>query len=80
VKDTEIVRCPHCDGDGTQEGPGGLEPCCHCHGKGEQVFGSPDDADVARASVSEKCRECGVYPTDHKGVCEGCLAYREHQQ
>ena len=25
------------------------------------------------------CRECGVYPPDHKGVCEGCLAYREHQ-
>lgn len=28
---------------------------------------------------AEKCRECGVYKADHKGVCEGCLAYREHQ-
>lgn len=27
----------------------------------------------------EICAECGVYPADHKGVCEGCLAYREHQ-
>jgi len=25
-----------------------------------------------------KCIECGVYPADHKGICEGCLAYREH--
>ena len=29
--------------------------------------------------AKEKCSECGVYPPDHKGVCEGCLAYREHQ-
>jgi thymidylate synthase (FAD) len=26
-----------------------------------------------------KCTECDRYPADHKGVCEGCLAYREHQ-
>ena len=28
----------------------------------------------------EICQECGVYPADHKGYCEGCLAYREHQE
>lgn len=35
-----------------------------------------DDLD---GEAEEKCQECGVYPADHKGVCEGCLAYREHQ-
>lgn len=28
--------------------------------------------------TEEKCRDCGVYPPDHKGVCEGCLTYRDH--
>jgi len=28
---------------------------------------------------AEKCKGCGVYPPDHKGYCEGCLAYREHE-
>lgn len=37
-------------------------------------------SDTAKKAGPPKCSECGVYPPDHKGVCEGCLAYREHQQ
>lgn len=30
--------------------------------------------------IAEKCKECGVYfAFDKSGVCEGCLAYRDHQ-
>lgn len=76
---SELIKCHHCEGTGEQDGPGGQEPCCHCGGKGERVFDHPDDAEVARDESRERCCECGVYPADHKGVCEGCLAYREHQ-
>jgi len=34
--------------------------------------------DAERTNDEEVCQECGVYPPDHKGVCEGCLAFREH--
>ena len=37
-------------------------------------------SDTAKQAGPPKCSECGVYGADHKGVCEGCLAYREHQQ
>jgi len=37
-------------------------------------------SDTAKKAGPPKCSECGVYAADHKGVCEGCLAYREHQQ
>lgn len=66
-EDGDWLRCPHCDGMGLVNGPGGKEECCHCHGKGERWF----DRDEG------KCPECGVYRTGGE-VCEGCLAYREH--
>ena len=34
--DGELMKCPHCEGLGTQDGPGGKEPCCHCDGEGER--------------------------------------------
>lgn len=67
--DGELVKCQHCEGMGKQDGPGGQEECCHCNGHGERLF----DHDET------KCPECGVYRTGGE-VCEGCLAYREHQR
>lgn len=45
----EWVQCPHCDATGKQEGPGGLEECCHCRGRGERWFEDKDDADIDRS-------------------------------
>lgn len=46
----EMVECVHCDGTGVQEGPGGDEPCCHCHhGKGERWFEFEDDIEIAKS-------------------------------
>jgi hypothetical protein len=43
-----------------------------------------EHADAEEASGeghwNDLCIECGVNPADHKGICEGCYAYREHQQ
>lgn len=44
--DGEWIRCEHCDGIGTQDGPGGQEPCCHCNGKGERFFDGRQSDDV----------------------------------
>jgi len=46
ICDGEYVKCPHCDGTGEQQGPGGKEACCHCHGKGERWFDRYEDADM----------------------------------
>lgn len=51
------VRCCHCDGTGTMDGPGGPEECCHCRGKGERWFDSEADADVARADLNTVARQ-----------------------
>lgn len=34
--------------------------------------------DAERTKDEEVCQECGKNPPDHKGICEGCLAYRDH--
>lgn len=33
----------------------------------------------AVALIPEMCRECGLSPADHAGICEGCWSYCEHQ-
>lgn len=40
------VTCQHCEGTGTQSGPGGDEECCHCLGRGERWFEFDDDAEM----------------------------------
>lgn len=40
--------------------------------------GKKVDLDIKPEMRTGKCKECGVYRADHKGICEGCLAYREH--
>jgi DnaJ-class molecular chaperone len=42
-REGELIPCEHCDRTGKQDGPGGWEECCHCHGKGEVWM---DDVDL----------------------------------
>lgn len=62
--------------------------CLACVGKlAEELSSTTSELIKANAEIAamkqtpaKKCDECGVYFADHNGVCEGCLAYREHQQ
>jgi hypothetical protein len=77
------AACGACGGTGVggvTNGPGGEPEPYECEYCGRPMQACQAAAQAARERGGEKCSECGKYPPDHKGVCEGCLEYRNHQR